>query len=223
MLRTLVNRYPGLVRLGLRLADAVPFRNSRVVRGKNNRLINEGAYLKGCRIRVHGSGNTVRIGSFCRLYGANITIEGDSNTITLGDYVYANGVDLYMEDNGGTIRVGDHTTFAGAAHLACIEGRECSVGSRCLFSSDVVIRVGDSHSLLDLQGSRINPSADVHIGDHVWVGARAMILKGVNIHRDCVVGTGAVVTKGTPGPNCALGGNPASVVKTDINWENDRI
>lgn len=223
MLRTLINRYPEQMCFGLRLISALGLRNLRKIRGKENRVINAGAYLKDCCIEIIGSGNTVKIGRFCRLFHTKITIIGNNNVVELGEYVYSNGGDFYMEDDDGNIQVGEHTTFAGKVHLACIEGSTLTVGRQCLFSSDVIVRVGDSHCLTDLQGNRLNPSRDVHVCDHVWVGARAMILKGVKIHQDCVVGTGAVVTKGTVSPNCALAGNPAKVIKTDINWQNDRI
>lgn len=223
MLRKLVEQFPGLVKLGLWLLNAIPFRNKQKIRGKGNRVINKDAYLKGCNICISGNNNTVKIGQFCRLYNTTITIEGNGNLIDLGDFVYANKGDFYMEDDKGVIRVEEHTTFAGAVHLACIEGKTLSVGKRCLFSSNITVRVGDSHSLLDLEGNRINPSLDVQIGEHVWVGAGAMILKGVQLHKDCVVGTGAVVTRSTEGTNCVLAGNPAKVVKTGINWENERI
>lgn len=223
MLRKLVERFPKLVKMGLWMLDALPFRNKKKIRGKGNRIINAGAYLKGCCLNLLGNNNTVKIGKFCRLYNTTITIDGNDNVVELGEFVYVNQGDFYMEDDHGTISVDDHTTFAAAVHFACIEGKKISVGKRCLFSSNITVRVGDSHSLLDLQGTRINPSMDVQIADHVWVGADATILKGTKIHENCVVGTGAVVVKGTAGPNCALAGNPAKVVKTDINWMNDRI
>ena len=179
--------------------------------------------MKKCRIEIIGSGNRVQIGRFCRLYNTKITTYGNDNGINLEDFVFANKGDFYIEDDKGTIYVAQHTTFAGATHLACIEGKTIKVGERCLFSSDIIVRCGDSHSLLDLSGKRINPSLDVTIGYHVWVGAREVILKGVEIPRDCVVGAGAIVTKPCPDSNCALAGNPAKVVKTQINWENDRI
>lgn len=52
----------------------------------------------------------------------------------------------------------------------------------------------------------------VVIGDDVWIGARAIILPGVNIGSHSVVGAGAVVTKDVPDYS-VVGGVPAKVIK----------
>ena len=53
---------------------------------------------------------------------------------------------------------------------------------------------------------------DITIEDDVWIGSRAIILKGVTIGRGSIVGAGAVVTKSTP-PYSIVAGNPAKMVK----------
>ena len=50
------------------------------------------------------------------------------------------------------------------------------------------------------------------IGNNVWVGAQAVILKGVTIGDDSVVGTSAVVTSDVPA-GVVVAGNPARIVK----------
>jgi serine acetyltransferase len=52
----------------------------------------------------------------------------------------------------------------------------------------------------------------VHIGDNVWLGDHAMVLKGVTIGENSVVAAKAVVTKDVPA-NVIVAGNPARVVK----------
>ena len=55
------------------------------------------------------------------------------------------------------------------------------------------------------------PCAPIVIGDHVWVGANAVILKSVQISLGGVVAAGAVVTKSIP-PNEIWGGVPAKKI-----------
>ena len=108
--------------------------------------------------------------------------------------------------------------------MACIEGTKIDIGKNCLFSANITIRTGDSHSLVDTNtGKRINPSKDVKIGNHVWVGNGATILKGIEIPEDCVVGACAVVTHTPQEGNCVLAGNPAKVVKTGVVWAAQRL
>ena len=52
----------------------------------------------------------------------------------------------------------------------------------------------------------------VHIGENVWVGAGAVILPGVSIGNDSVIGAGSVVTKDIPA-NVVAVGNPCRVLR----------
>jgi acetyltransferase-like isoleucine patch superfamily enzyme len=57
------------------------------------------------------------------------------------------------------------------------------------------------------------PQSDpVVIGDHVWIGSKAVILPGVRIGSHAVVGAGSIVTKDIP-PRCVAAGNPARVLR----------
>lgn len=57
--------------------------------------------------------------------------------------------------------------------------------------------------------------ADVFIGDNCFIGSKAIILPGVRIGDEVIVGAGSVVTKEVPS-NCIVAGNPARVIKTGI-------
>jgi acetyltransferase-like isoleucine patch superfamily enzyme len=78
------------------------------------------------------------------------------------------------------------------------------------------------HSILDASGERTNPAADVSIGAHVWVGQRAMILKGAKIGDNCVVGAGAIVV-GTIPANSLCVGVPAKTIRSGVSWRHDLI
>jgi acetyltransferase-like isoleucine patch superfamily enzyme len=56
---------------------------------------------------------------------------------------------------------------------------------------------------------------DTRIGERCFVGARSIVLPGVTIGDECVIAAGAVVTKDVP-PRCIAAGNPAKVVRENI-------
>ena len=58
--------------------------------------------------------------------------------------------------------------------------------------------------------------ADTRIGKKCFIGARAIILPGVTIGDEVIVGAGAVVTKDVPS-NCIVAGNPAKIIKQNIH------
>ena len=78
------------------------------------------------------------------------------------------------------------------------------------------ISVGDHLYFTDMEGNRINPSEDIVIRDHVWIGNRVIVTKGVQIAENTIVGTGAIVTKSITEGNCAIAGVPAKIVKQNI-------
>ncbi|WP_319004506.1 acyltransferase [Loktanella gaetbuli] len=88
------------------------------------------------------------------------------------------------------------------------------IGDRVAIGPDVVIRDSDNHGLA-VGGPATAP---VMIGDDVWIGQRAMILKGVTIGDGAVVAAGAVVTRDVA-PRSLVGGVPARVLRTEVQWQ----
>jgi acetyltransferase-like isoleucine patch superfamily enzyme len=102
-------------------------------------------------------------------------------------------------------------------------GDFCFLGRGCEFNIRMGIEVGD-HSLIaagcrfidhdhglnrdELMCLQLGREAPIVIGSNVWIGANAIILRGVTIHSGAVVGAGAVVTKSIPA-NEIWGGVPA--------------
>jgi acetyltransferase-like isoleucine patch superfamily enzyme len=121
------------------------------------------------------------------------------------------GVEIFLESPQARISVGERSFVNRRTGITAAES--VTIGDHCAISWDVVISDTDYH---DLQpgGPR---SAPVHIGDHVWVGARAVILKGVTIGDGAVIAAGSIVTKDVA-PGTLVAGNPARPVRTDVTW-----
>lgn len=199
-----------------------PRRATVTVEGDNNVVVfNHDAHILGLTITITGSGNCVSIAA-ATVVDSELHLTGSGNAVTIGtDCVIRNGC-FVCEDDDNLIEIGEATEFAGSTELAVIEGTAISIAERCLFSGGVHVRTGDSHAVTDLDGVRINYSADICIADHVWIGRNVTILKGVSIAESCVVGASAVVTKQFDEPHCAIAGNPARVVRHDIDWRTER-
>lgn len=189
---------------------------------KDNSLKAEGLLWR-CKITCKGKGNKIIIKKNALLRNCHLVIYGNDNLIEFGERASCHKGEIWIEDDNNKVTVGDRTGLCGKIHLACIEGTRIQIGEDCLFSSDIVFRTGDSHSVLDSEGKRINPSKSIIIGNHVWVGNRVMIGKGVEIANDSIVGMGSVVTKSIGEGNVVIAGVPAKICKKDINWSSKRI
>ena len=91
-------------------------------------------------------------------------------------------------------------------------GDKIEIGEGTAIARDVIIRSFDGHPI---DGQSM--SAPITIGKHVWIGQRAMILKGVTIGDDAVIAAGAVVTKDIPA-GCLAAGVPAKVIRENVKW-----
>ena len=156
------------------------------------------------------------------LLNSLVKISGNNNEVVLKANSYVSGAELWVENNGCHWEIGGGTFVGHHSHLACTGDGCClSVGANGMISSYVQIRTGDSHSIVDLDGHRLNLEKSVKIGDHCWLGEGSKVLKGVTLEGDNVVSTGAIVTKSF-NRNVLLGGIPAKVLKENINWKSER-
>ena len=111
---------------------------------------------------------------------------------------------------GATIRIGHHVGISGTTISAA---NAISIGNHVMIGSGALITDTDSHPLdpIERRHGGGGVSKPIIIGDDVFIGARAIILKGVRLGCGCIVGAGAVVTKDVM-ERTIVAGNPARVV-----------
>jgi acetyltransferase-like isoleucine patch superfamily enzyme len=221
--KVLLRKHPGLLPFLSRVHNGLFGFNTVRIGHRGNRL--QGTpFLSHCNISVTGKNNIIILGTMSRLTRCNIHIDGNNNRVFIGDNCILHLGDFWIEDDGNCISVGNGTSISGSTHLAATEGTKILIGRDCMFSGEIAVRSGDSHSIIE-SGShiRINHASDVTLGDHVWIGSRVILLKGSSVPDNSVVATGAIVTKKHDGAHVILAGNPAKVVRENIDWLRARI
>ncbi len=105
-------------------------------------------------------------------------------------------------------------------NLTMVDDGHIYVGDYTMFAPGVIVATAGHPILPELRETVYQYNMPVHIGKNCWIGAGAIILPGVTIGDQVVVGAGSVVTKDLPS-NVVAVGNPCRVVR-EVN-EHDRI
>jgi acetyltransferase-like isoleucine patch superfamily enzyme len=148
---------------------------------------------------------------------------GDSSKIVIGGHSHIRG-ELMIFGHGGRISIGEWCYVGVGTRIWSAASIE--IGNRVLISHSVNIFDNLTHPLkaterheqarqIFTSGHPREISLDekpVKIGDDAWIGACAMVLRGVSVGEGGVVAAGAVVTKDVP-PYSVVAGNPAVVVR----------
>jgi acetyltransferase-like isoleucine patch superfamily enzyme len=116
----------------------------------------------------------------------------------------------------GQLSIGDNFSINDDCHIACIN--KITIGNNVLFASKIFV-TDHFHGKIDKESLSMPPSlrplfskGEVVIEDNVWVGEGVVILPGVSIGQNSVIGANSVVTKSFP-KNSVIGGNPARLIK----------
>lgn len=197
--------------------------NKRKINGDNNVISMNGAYLKKVVVDITGNNNHITIGANSRISCVKINIRGSGHRLDIGENCILGAGSFWFQTRDCTIVIGNQTTFEEANVSALEPDATIQIGKDCMFSYDVHIRNGDSHSIIDLAtNKRINHGRDIFIGNHVWLGAHVNVLKGVHIGDNSVVGIRSVVTNDIPG-HCVAAGLPAKVKRSNTTWTRELI
>lgn len=144
---------------------------------------------------------------------AILFLRDDSTLVVNGPVTVQSGGTL-QANKGATIELGRAYINHGAT---IISENNLKIGQGLMCSRNVVIFDSDFHKILNKEGEQINTPRNVEIGDHVWIGVNATVLRGAIIENGAVVAAGSVVGgKIKAGTMCS--GNPARSY-SEILWK----
>jgi acetyltransferase-like isoleucine patch superfamily enzyme len=158
--------------------------------------------LLGRRLRLDG---IAFIGPRCELE------VGREGTLELGRWSWI-GHGSKIRSHEGNVSIGAKTVLGQECTISSYQ--HISIGRECVIA-DRVMLIDFDHGMVEverpirLQGIY---KRDVHVGNNVWIGYGACILRGVIIGDNAVIGTNAVVTKDVPA-NAVVGGVPARLIR----------
>lgn len=131
--------------------------------------------------------------------------------IVLGERVkLGRRMGLFLDSPEARIEIG---SFSGLNRRCEICAKTAvRIGERCAIGWDVCITDTDYH---EFEGMKRTEA--VEIGDDVWIGSRATILKGVTVGSGAVIGAGAVITRDVPA-GALVTAAPSAVVRENVSW-----
>lgn len=146
------------------------------------------------KLRIHFSNAIVEVADHVKIW-PNVKLSVNGTVENPARLVLGEGVSL-----------GDRTEI----HV----GKEVTIGNYSVISWDCCILDRDYHCF----NSEFENKRAVHIGNHVWIGCRCLICKGVTIGDGAVIAAGSVVTHDVA-PNTCVGGNCTHNIKDNIYWK----
>lgn len=146
-----------------------------------------------------------------------------------GDNCY---IELPFHANWG----GHHVHFGSGiyanSNLTLVDDGHIYIGDKVMFGPNVMIATAGHPINPELRERGLQFNKDVYIGENTWIGGNVVILPGVHIGKNTVIGAGSVVTKDIPNNVIAVG-NPCRVLRNvsehdheffyqseRIDWEN---
>ena len=150
--------------------------------------------------------------------GARVRLWGCPSVRNRGRILIGNRVSLVstvatlelVSEPGGTLEIGDSTFINYGCSIAAT--RLVSIGLKCTIGSYTIIMDNDYHRLEPERRNERPESAPIVLEENAWLGARVIVLRGVTIGTNSVIGAGSVVTHDIP-PHSLAVGVPAKVIR----------
>ncbi|TXF90958.1 acyltransferase [Neolewinella aurantiaca] len=117
--------------------------------------------------------------------------------------------------NDATVKIGKGGYINVNTTVVIMHG--LTIGDQCVISWNCQFLDEDFHQV-EYEGKTQRPK-EITLGSHVWVGCGSSIYSGTSIPDGCIVASNSVVRGVFSEPNCIIGGNPAKIIKRNVDWK----
>lgn len=188
-----------------------------------NQILFSGREVPGVRIEFTGSGNTLSIPSNIQFGKLNVVFDCDNGMLRMAGNQFGTFSGFIRIGQDSVVDIGKNVTTTNTCVISAVEGTSVVIGDDVMLASENEIRADDGHAIFDIETEkRLNTSKDIHIGNHVWIAKRAVLLGGANVGDGSVIGFGSILT-GTVPNNCVAAGVPARVIRSNVAWERPHL
>ena len=153
-----------------------------------------------------------------KLYDFNATrpLEQEKRQALLKEMFAEIGENCYIEPPFHANWAGKHVHFGKGVYanfnLTCVDDTHIYVGDYTMIAPNVILATATHPILPKLREKAYQYNMPIHIGRNCWLGAGVIVLPGVTIGDNTVVGAGSLVNKDLPA-NVVAVGNPCRVMR----------
>lgn len=183
--------------------------------------------LSNVCISVTGNNNTIKIHLPNSLKYVDIACSSDNVNIEIGKdcIIRESKITIWGGSKKSFVKIGDACTIWKNFQLFVSSSASFEMGEDCMCSYDIQIWCGDGHRVIDkTSGSVTNfQKRPLSIGQHCWISNNVLMTKNAVIPDNTIVGMGSVVSGKFEQKHTCIAGNPARVVKTNVDWDRKNI
>lgn len=187
-------------------------------KGKDNKVINK--IGENVRIKIDGNNNEIILSK--KINNIDFLVQGNNNFISIKENVAIfRNLKVTITGNNSKLVINKNTTIFKGYILINEDENKVVIGEDCMISDDVKILASDSHAIISTNtGECINAhKRGIEIGNHVWLGMNALVLKDARIGDNSIIAAGSVVTYKKGEKNIIIAGNPSKKIKEGVTWE----
>lgn len=177
--------------------------------------------IKGLKIDICGQNCVVKIHKPIKKFvNTLVKIENDNVYIEIGKNSYLQNLYIGARFGGNQKLILGNNIISFGGRIVLDEDSQCYIGDNCLIAGNFRIIGSDGHAIFDKDTKVLlnRVKKPIIIEDNCWFGLECTVLKHTHISNHTVIGTHAVVSGTFNESNVAIAGNPAKIVKRNIDW-----